>query len=73
MSGSSSVDELVPPTDKDGHYIRPKRGPFGPATPLWSYTAPDKKEFYSWFISGAQRLPNGNTLINSVRSASCSR
>ena len=60
----SSVDEFVPPTDKDGNYIRPKRGPFGPAKPLWSYTAPNKKDFYSWFISGAQRLPNGNTLIN---------
>lgn len=22
------------------------------------------EEFYSWFISGAQRQPNGNTLIN---------
>ena len=60
----SSVDEFVPPTDKDGNYVRPKRGPFGPAKPLWSYTAPDKKDFYSWFISGTQRLPNGNTLIN---------
>jgi Arylsulfotransferase (ASST) len=60
----SSVDEFVPPTDKDGHYIRPKGGPFGPAAPLWSYTAPNKKDFFSWFISGAQRLPNGNTLIN---------
>ena len=60
----SSVDEFVPPTDKDGNYVRPKRGPFGPAKPLWSYTAPNKKDFYSWFISGAQRLPNGNTLIN---------
>ncbi len=60
----SSVDEIVPPTDKDGHYIRPKRGPFGPAKPLWSYIAPNKVDFYSWFISGAQRLPNGNTLIN---------
>ncbi|HEV3343298.1 MAG TPA: aryl-sulfate sulfotransferase, partial [Pirellulales bacterium] len=43
----SSVDEFVPPTDKDGNYIRPKRGPFGPAKPLWSYTAPNKKDFYS--------------------------
>jgi len=60
----SSVDEIVPPTDKDGNYIRGKRGPFGPTQPLWSYTAPNKKDFYSWFISGAQRLPNGNTLIN---------
>jgi hypothetical protein len=61
----SSVDELVPPTDQDGHYVRPKRGPYGPAKPVWSYTAPDRKDFYSWFISGAQRLPNGDTLINS--------
>jgi hypothetical protein len=60
----SSVDEFVPPIDKDGNYIRPKQGPFGPDKPLWSYSAPNKKDFYSWFISGAQRLPNGNTLIN---------
>jgi hypothetical protein len=60
----SSVDEFVPPTDKDGNYARGKRGPFGPAQVLWSYTAPNKKDFYSWFISGAQRLPNGNTLVN---------
>jgi hypothetical protein len=60
----SSVDELLPPTDKDGRYIRPNRGPFGPAKPLWSYVAPNKVDFYSWFISGAQRLPNGHTLIN---------
>jgi hypothetical protein len=61
----SSVDEFVPPTDEDGNYIRAKNGPFGPDQPLWSYSAPNKKDFHSWFISGAQRLPNGNTLINS--------
>jgi hypothetical protein len=61
----SSVDELVPPTDKDGKYTRPRRGPFGPVKPIWSYTAPKKSDFYSFFISGAQRLPNGNTLIDS--------
>jgi hypothetical protein len=61
----SSVDEFIPPTDKDGNYTRESRGPFGPAEAAWSYTAPTQKDFYSWFISGAQRLPNGNTLINS--------
>ena len=30
---------------------------------VWSYSAPKKGDFYSFFISGAQRLPNGNTLI----------
>jgi hypothetical protein len=61
----SSVDEFVPPTDEEGNYIRAKHRPFGPDQPLWSYSAPNKKDFHSWFISGAQRLPNGNTLINS--------
>ena len=29
----------------------------------WEYTADPKESFYSGYISGAQRLPNGNTLI----------
>jgi hypothetical protein len=61
----SSVDELEPPIDNAGNYIRRDNSPFGPEAPLWSYTSRNKSDFYSWFISGAQRLPNGNTLINS--------
>lgn len=61
----SSVDELIPPTGPDGHYLVPEQGAFGPAEPTWSYSAPERKDFFSWFISGAQRLSNGNTLINS--------
>jgi hypothetical protein len=61
----SSVDEFVPPTDEDGNYVRPPHGRFGPFKAHWSYTAPNPKDFFSWFISGAQRLTNGNTLINS--------
>jgi hypothetical protein len=60
----SSVDEFDPPTDKTGAYVRRDHAPFGPDAALWSYTAPKKTEFFSWFISGAQRLGNGNTLIN---------
>jgi hypothetical protein len=60
----SAVDEFAPPTDSDGNYTRGKLGRFGPEQALWSYSAPHKKDFFSWFISGAQRLPNGNTLIN---------
>jgi hypothetical protein len=59
----SSVDEIVPPVDPQGQYIRSRRGPYGPDKPVWTYTAPKKSDFYSFFISGAQRLPNGNTLI----------
>lgn len=59
----SSVDELVPPVEKNGTYMLKPGEAFGPSRPLWSYTAPNKSDFYSSFISGAERLPNGNTLI----------
>jgi hypothetical protein len=59
----STVLELVPPTHPDGSYVVPEKDPFGPAEPYWKYQAPDKKSFHSNFISGARRLPSGNTLI----------
>lgn len=30
---------------------------------VWEYTGDPREEFYSRFISGARRLPNGNTLV----------
>jgi len=60
----STVDEFVLPIAKDGSFIRPEPGkPYGPEKPLWTYAAPNKTDFYASNISGAQRLPNGNTLI----------
>jgi hypothetical protein len=59
----SSVDELELPVDSDGHYYRKPGAAYGPAAPVWSYSAPKKSDFYSFFISGSQRLANGNTLI----------
>jgi hypothetical protein len=59
----SSVDEWELPVDKDGRYARAANGAFAPPKLVWSYTAPNKTDFYATNISGAQRLPNGNTLI----------
>ncbi len=59
----SSVDELILPVDSQGHYACEPGKAYGPEKPVWSYTAPKKTDFYSSFISGTQRLPNGNTLI----------
>jgi hypothetical protein len=59
----SSVDELALPVDAEGRYARDPNGRPEPARLVWSYTAPKKGDFYSFFISGAQRLANGNTLI----------
>jgi hypothetical protein len=59
----SSVDELELPVDSLGRYLVKPGAACGPDQPVWSYTAPKKNDFFSSFISGAQRLANGNTLI----------
>jgi hypothetical protein len=59
----SSVDELVLPVDEQGRYALKAGAAYGPDKPVWSYAAPKKSEFYAFFISGAQRLPNGNTFV----------
>jgi hypothetical protein len=59
----SSVDEIVLPVDALGRYSREPETAYGPQEPIWSYTAPTKSDFSAGFMSGAQRLPNGNTLI----------
>ena len=59
----SAVYEFSP--SKDGSYVLSEDGTYGPSEPSWIYTSPDKYSMYSAFISGAQRLKNGNTLITS--------
>lgn len=60
----SSVDEIVPPVDENGNYTDPMPGSaYEPTVQTWVYTAENQADFYSEAISGAQRLPNGNTLI----------
>jgi hypothetical protein len=57
----STVDEIELPLLPGGSYTRPAAGEaFLPERPVWSYEADG---FYSPNISGAQRLPNGDTLI----------
>ncbi len=59
----SAVYEIVPPVATDGRYLVPQEGPFGPAEPVWSYRGTGERFFYAPFVSGAERQPNGNTLI----------
>ncbi|MFN3242811.1 MAG: aryl-sulfate sulfotransferase [Planctomycetota bacterium] len=61
MPGQSSVIELTMPVDTQGNpFVDPVSNVFGPAAPVWTFTEPG---FFSAFVSGAQRLRNGNTLI----------
>ncbi len=59
----STVEEIVRPVDNAGFYAKDNILPFGPSEQLWIYQALNPEHFYSGGISGAQRLPNGNTLI----------
>jgi hypothetical protein len=59
----SSVDELIPPVDDQGTYLKEPDAAYGPETLTWSYTADNPVDFYAGYLSGTQRLPNGNTLI----------
>ena len=58
----SSVDEIAPPVDGANYRLNPGQA-YAPVEPVWTYTAPTPSDFFARYISGAQRLPNGNTLI----------
>lgn len=59
----SSVDIIKPPLNSTGAYSLDVVLPFAPDSAYWRYTDSVPAHFYSNNISGAQRLPNGNTLI----------
>ena len=59
----SSVDEIIPPRLDSNAYQKDPHSAFGPDLPTWTYTAENPVNFYANIASGAQRLPNGNTLI----------
>ena len=60
--GYSSVDEIVPPVDGANYRLDPGSA-YGPAEPVWVYAPERPDDFFAPYISGTQRLPNGNTLI----------
>ncbi|MGI9220674.1 MAG: aryl-sulfate sulfotransferase [Woeseiaceae bacterium] len=60
----STVLELAPPMSPDGTYVLNDGEPYGPTDMVWTYDPEPPEKFFSFFVSGVQRLPNGNTLIN---------
>ncbi len=59
----STVDEITPPLKADGSYELEAGQAYGPTKLTWHYEAKRKEDFHSTFLSGVQRLSNGNTLI----------
>ena len=60
----SSIDEITPPVDNNGNYAYTLGTAYGPAALTWTYVADPPVSLFAHDISGAQRLPNGNTLID---------
>jgi hypothetical protein len=59
----SSVVEITPPLAGDARYSLRPGSAFEPEGATWTYAAPNRRSFFADFLSSAERLPNGNTLI----------
>jgi hypothetical protein len=58
-SGSDTTGTYNPSYTETGY-----GSPVAPAPVVWRYFSNPRSQFFARIISGAQRLPNGNTLIN---------
>lgn len=58
----SEVNVIATPIDGTGKYTYTS-GAYAPAAPHWTYKAPTPTDFFATNVSGAERMPNGNTLI----------
>lgn len=59
----SSINEWTPPVNGFNYDLNNNQA-YGPNDFIWSYQEIVPEDFYSSFISGVQRLANGNTLID---------
>ncbi|MFN7932191.1 MAG: aryl-sulfate sulfotransferase [Bryobacteraceae bacterium] len=59
----SSADEITVPVDVNGNYELTNGAAYAPKLLTWTFAGLTGKDFYESDISGAYRLPNGNTLL----------
>ena len=59
----SSADEMAPPVSASGTYSLTSGAAYGPAQLVWTYAGSGATQYDSPDMGGAQRLPNGNTLL----------
>lgn len=60
---TSTVNILLPEWDEENKEYLMLNGVYLPSAFDWTYTPNNTWDMYSRFVSSAQRLPNGNTLI----------
>tara|TARA_B100000482_G_C12566141_1_gene282019 strand:- start:590 stop:1195 length:606 start_codon:yes stop_codon:yes gene_type:complete len=61
--GYSSIDIILPEKDSSSRYVLSSNGIFLPNNLTWTYVDSIPPNFFSSYISGSQRISNGNTLI----------
>jgi uncharacterized protein (TIGR03437 family) len=59
----SSVDELAPPVDASGNYTLATGQAYAPMKLTWTFAGTGSERYYDGDVSGAERQPNGNTLV----------
>lgn len=59
----TSVDEWTPPIDETGRYPIADGDPWGSGELAWRFAAAERESLFAPFISGANRLASGNTLV----------
>ena len=59
----ATIEEIQPPLEPGGTYTLADATAFGPDEVTWLYSAEPTSSLVSKNLSGAQRQPNGNTLI----------
>ena len=59
----SSIDIINPPTYGQGNYLLNENGTYGPSVLDWTFMTENPYDFYADYISGSDRLKNGNTII----------
>jgi hypothetical protein len=59
----SSVDELAPPVDASGNYTLATGQAYAPTILTWTFAGTGSERYYDGDVSGAERQPNGNTLV----------
>lgn len=60
----SAALEIKPYVGSEGHYELLDNKRYGPKEPTWKYVAKDTMSFHAPYVSGVQRMKNGNTFIN---------
>ena len=60
----STAFEIKPFVGKEGQYELIGKQTFWPNEPVWKYVAKDSVSFHAPYVSGVQRMKNGNTFIN---------